>query len=42
MFLEKYNSNDSCSVDSDDSDHSYEKVPIKKIQMKKMKFIDLI
>ena len=42
VFLEKYNSNDSYNVHSDYSDGSYEKSPMKKIRMKKMKFIDFI
>ena len=42
VFLEKYNSNDSCNVDSDeeyfdDSDNSHEKIPMKKIPMKEIR-----
>ena len=45
MFLENYNSNDSSNVDSDDFDHFYKriqmkKIPTKKIRMKKIKCID--
>ena len=41
VFLKKYNSNDSYNVDSneehsDDSDDSYEKIPMKKIPTKKI------
>ena len=42
VFLEKYNSNDSYNIDSDeeyfdDSDDSYEKIPMKKIPTKKIR-----
>ena len=37
VFSEKYSSNDIYNVGSDDSDNSYEKIPMKKIPTKKIR-----